>query len=225
MNWFFLTFFPASFTALKANWRIALGQSSFRIQAIITLLISLLIGFYISNFLLFIESRPGHSISDFILNTIEARDLSLPIFILLYSAICIAIINLSATPVHFLKAIQAYCLLIIIRMFCIYLFPLEPDQSMIPLTDPFVGRFFYSDTIIVKDLFFSGHVSTLSLLVLATPYPRLKYCFITATALVAGFILVQHVHYTIDVLAAPFFSWGCYTLVSKLGLHQNKGAE
>jgi hypothetical protein len=30
--------------------------------------------------------------------------------------------------------------------------------------------------------------------------------------LVAAFILLQHAHYTIDVLMAPLFAWGAYQL-------------
>jgi hypothetical protein len=78
---------------------------------------------------------------------------------------------------------------------------------MVPLQDPFIGHFFYSNTVITKDLFFSGHVSTLFLIFLVNPIPQLRSFFFFSTILLAILILIQHVHYTVDVLAAPLFAW------------------
>ncbi len=208
--------FPAPFAAFKTNWSNAWRLTSFKRQAFAIAVVSVFIVTFISDYLNFIESRPGHRISDLLLNILEVRNLSIGIFILLYSSILLSAINLSVSPIQLLKAVQAFCLLTSLRMICLYLIPLEADASMIPLEDPFVGRYFYGDTLITKDLFFSGHVSTMALLMLAIPYRPLKYYLIAATALVAMFLLTQHVHYTIDVFAAPLFSWGSYTLVSKL---------
>jgi hypothetical protein len=42
--------------------------------------------------------------------------------------------------------------------------------------------------------------------------------FLLATAGVAGCVLAQHVHYTVDVFAAPFFTYGSWVLAQRLGL-------
>jgi hypothetical protein len=80
------------------------------------------------------------------------------------------------------------------------------------LNDPFVDFVGYGKNIITKDLFFSGHTSTLFLLFLIARKRALKIFFLAITLAVAMFLLKQHVHYTIDVLAAPVFAWISYRI-------------
>jgi len=214
--------FPAPFLTLQNNWKEAWSYKSFRFQSALTLLILALLGVSIPPFFRYIQSTPGYIINDAILNLLPVQDFSLSIFLLIYSVILLTVINLSTHPILFLKCIQAYCLLVLIRIFCLYMVPLDPERLMIPLDDPFVGRLFYNGTVVTKDLFFSGHVSTMFLFFLAIPFRSLKYFFIVATILVSVFILIQHVHYTIDVLVAPFVSWVSYRVVQKIPCRSNK---
>lgn len=214
--------FPAPFLALQNNWKEAWSFTSFRIQSAVTLSILALLGVSIPPFFRYIQSTPGYIINDVILNLLPVQDFSLSIFLLIYSVILLTAINLSTHPILFLKCIQAYCLLVVIRIFCLYMVPLDPERLMIPLDDPFVGRLFYDGTVITKDLFFSGHVSTMFLFFLAIPFRSLKYFFVVATILVSVFILIQHVHYTIDVVVAPFVSWISYRVVQKIPCRPNK---
>lgn len=89
---------------------------------------------------------------------------------------------------------------------------MEAPENIIPLQDPFVETFFYGHTRITKDLFFSGHVATVCLLFLVNPYRQLRVLYALVAFLVAAFILLQHAHYTVDVLMAPLFAWGAYQL-------------
>jgi membrane-associated phospholipid phosphatase len=84
---------------------------------------------------------------------------------------------------------------------------------MILLNDPFV-QFFGSGDVLTKDLFFSGHTATLFLLFLISEKKYLKIIFLLCTILVGIAVLLQHVHYTIDVLAAPFFAYASYKLAA-----------
>ncbi len=215
MKTLFFLLFPSQFKSFKKNWRIALANLTFRRQIIFTSLITIFLVAIIPYFFRYIQSVRGLSIHDKLLNSLPVQNLSLYIFILIYAVILLSAINLSVYPQLLLKCVQAYCLLIFIRMTCLYLVPLEPDQAIIPLEDPFVGRLFYRNDLITKDLFFSGHVSTMALITLAIPFRSLKIFFIISTIVVASFILVQHVHYTIDVVVAPFFSWVCYRVIFK----------
>ncbi|MDP1727856.1 MAG: hypothetical protein Q8M15_13810 [Bacteroidota bacterium] len=208
--------FPAQFSTFNTNWKEALSQNSFIIQLFSTLGILGLIGVFIPIFFSYIQSVQGYQINDLILNEIPVRNMSVIIFLLIYSVIIIGIINLISNPLLFMKCLQAYCLLVLIRIVCLYLVPLEPERSIIPLEDPFLAQFFYSGKAITKDLFFSGHVSTMALLTLAIPFVPLKYIFAVATLIVAVLIMVQHVHYSIDVIAAPFFSWISFRLIGLL---------
>jgi hypothetical protein len=81
---------------------------------------------------------------------------------------------------------------------------------MILLRDPFLTLVFGSETeVAVKDLFFSGHIATMCLLVLVSDKGIWKTYLSIATVVLAVLIAWQHVHYSIDILAAPFFAFFC----------------
>lgn len=208
-------FFPGELGTVKASWKLAWVDKSFRLQSICIIIILIPVGAFASPFFSFIQLRPGYRLNDWVLNYFQAREMSVFIFFLLYSVIFLSIINLSTRPLLFLKCLQAYTLLFGARVICMFLVTLEPDHRLIPLVDPFVGKLFYQGSVITKDLFFSGHVSTMCLLCLTMPWRPLKYYFISATVLVAIFILLQHVHYAVDVMAAPIFAFLCYRMVYK----------
>ena len=206
-------FFPASFINFRKDWKAAWQDVSFRWQSVITLVILLIIAAAIPHFFRYVQAKQGYPINDFVLNMLQVRDMSLFIFLLIYSVLLLAIINLVSNPQVLLKTLQAYCLLMLLRIVCMYFVPLEAEKAILPLQDPIIGLIIYAGTPITKDLFFSGHVSTMFLLFLVIPYRKLKYCFLLATMLVAVFILMQHVHYTVDVLMAPVFAWISYRIV------------
>lgn len=212
--------FPAQLSNFKSNWAEAFSSKSFRIQTLLTLLVTAIIIVFIPKFFNYIQTIPGHSINDIVLNKFPAQNVSLCIFMLIYSVCILSVINIGTCPHLFIKTLQALCLLLIIRIVCLYLIPLDPEKTIIPLEDPFLGIFFYQGTVITKDLFFSGHVSIMALLCIAIPFRPLKYFFMLATVLVAILILIQHVHYTIDVIVAPFVSLMCFNLVSKYNFQQ-----
>jgi hypothetical protein len=47
----------------------------------------------------------------------------------------------------------------------------------------------------------------LALLALTAQWKDLKIIFSVAAAVVSGLLVVQHVHYTVDVVAAPVFAY------------------
>jgi membrane-associated phospholipid phosphatase len=108
--------------------------------------------------------------------------------------------------------LQAYSLLGVIRMAAMYIIPLNPPPDMIPLNDPFV-EYFGTGRLLTKDLFFSGHTATLFLLFLTVQSKKLKILFLTCTIALGLSVLLQHVHYSIDVLAAPFFTYTCFHII------------
>lgn len=192
------------------NWNKAWELRSFKIQAAVTFLVLFCVAFFINRFFAYIQLRPGYQITDPLLDHIPPHNVSVYIFVLIYGALLLGLVYISQFPFILLKVAQAYCLVVMFRICTIFLIPLEPARLIIPLSDPLIDRFFYNNIVITKDLFFSGHVATLFLFVLAVPNPLLKCFFLIVTILVAVLILIQHVHYTIDILAAPLFSWISY---------------
>ncbi len=96
-----------------------------------------------------------------------------------------------------------------------YLVPLDPPAGHILLNDPFVETF-GTGNLLTKDLFFSGHTATLLILFLVAEKGVYKYFLLAAIILVAVFVIIQHVHYTIDVLAALFITSSCFIFVKFL---------
>ena len=147
-------------TDWQNSWKLAWQHTAFRIQAIVTFPLLVLAMLMVSRFLDFAEGRAGTIIIDPILNMIEPVDVSWITFGMIYAGMILGLFILSSHPQKLLLALQAYPLLMIVRCMAMYTIPLEPPPSMIVLKDPFV-EFFSTEVALTKDLFFSGHTSTM----------------------------------------------------------------
>lgn len=209
------------------QWKNLFETKYLRNEFIITLAISSLVLFAFANFLRFNEDRYGTELADPLLRLFSPVDLTWLTFILIYFSLVIAVIGLIKSPDRLVFTIQAYILLLLLRMAMMFLMPLNPPAEMIPLNDPFVQNF-SSGSILTKDLFFSGHTATIFLLFLTSSGRFFKIFFFTGTILVGACLLLQHVHYTIDVISAPLFSYLCYRftfLIHKTFLFEGKKYE
>ncbi|HEX9739750.1 MAG TPA: phosphatase PAP2-related protein [Ignavibacteriaceae bacterium] len=197
------------------EFRETFRNNKFKIEFFITITLLVLILVTLSNFLNFIERRNGVILNDPVLNLFDPVDLTWLTFGLMYVSLIAAIIFFSKKPQLLLLAFQSYILMIILRMIAMHLVSLNPPEKMIPLNDPLV-EFFGTGQLLTKDLFFSGHTATLFLLFLLADLKSLKIFFLISTITLAISVLLQHVHYSIDVLAAPFFAYGSFKLIEKL---------
>ncbi len=162
-------------------------------------------------FLEYIEARQGFSFADPLLSSFNPIDLTYPIFILLYASLFIGLINLIPNPKNLTLAVRTYAFMVLFRIAAMFLLPLSPSETMIPLADPFV-EIFASGNTLTKDLFFSGHTATMLVLFFTAKTKKLKIFFIIGTALLATCVLAQHVHYSIDVIAAVPFTYLAYRM-------------
>lgn len=185
-----------------------------RVEFAVTLLLLAMVLTALANFLNFVEARKGVVLTDPILNLFNPIDLTWLIFALIYISLVVAIATLIKNPKRLIITIQVYTLMVAVRIVAMYLLPLEPPARIIILNDPFV-EFFGTGQTLTKDLFFSGHTATLFILFLVSEKKITKTIFLISTILVAVSVLLQHVHYTIDVFAAVFFSFACYKFVLK----------
>jgi PAP2 superfamily C-terminal len=194
------------------KWPSFFNNKYFRNEFIISLVILVVTLICFSKFLNFNESRNGISLEDPLLHFFSAVNLTWFTFILIYLSIVAILISIISNPNKLVFAIQCYSLMILIRMFMMFLMPLNPPEGMIPLNDPFV-QFFGTGKILTKDLFFSGHTATIFLFYLLSEKKILKLFFLSATIFVGASVLLQHVHYAVDVVSAPFFSYLSYRMI------------
>lgn len=194
------------------KWGTFLQNKYYRNEFVISVVILAFALFTFSNFLNFVQTRNGITLSDPLLHFYKAVNLTWLTFSLIYFSIILVLFSLANSPGKLVFTVQCYSLLLLIRMVMMSLMPLNPPAGMISLNDPFV-QFFGTGQILTKDLFFSGHVATLFLFYLVTEKKIFKTFFLIATILVGITVLLQHVHYTIDVVSAPFFSYLSYRLV------------
>lgn len=167
-----------------------------------------------------IEARTGRVLPDLLLAHLPAYDVSWPTFTVIYLSILVALVHLLRRPLPLLRVLWAYCLMHLIRIGTLWLAPFDPPAGFVLLHDPIVDNLFYPTTNpITKDLFFSGHTATIMLLALAVQSKWLRRFLFGATAAVGFLVLVQHAHYTYDVLAAPFFAALSFWLAGKISRH------
>ena len=197
------------------NWKEFIIDKRKRIEFIITLLLLVVVLTSLANFLNFVEAQQGVVLPDPILNLFDPIDLTWLIFAIIYISLVVAITTLIKDPRLLMFAIQLYTLMVAVRIIAMYLLPLEPPAKMIILNDPFV-EFFGTGQTLTKDLFFSGHTATLFILYLVSEKKTIKIVFLISTITIAIAVLLQHVHYTIDVFAAVFITYACYKLLRKL---------
>jgi len=191
------------------NWKEFLKDKKNKIDLAVTLLWLAAILATLTNFLNYIEKRQGVVLPDPILYLFEPLNFTWIIFALIYVSLIVGVATLFNNPKRLLFAVQLYTLMVAVRIVAMYLLPLDPPAKMITLNDPFV-QFFGTGQTLTKDLFFSGHTATLFILFLVSENKRIKTVFLISTIAVGALVLLQHVHYSIDVFAAIFFTYACY---------------
>jgi hypothetical protein len=167
-----------------------------------------------------IENRNGFMFSDFILEHIPARNFSIAVFFLIWSSCLLLIIRIYRDPMMMLVTLWAYNCVTLLRMACIGLISLNPPAGLIPLADPITNQF-YGAHYITHDLFFSGHTTTVFLIFLCLKRKWDRIYTLWASIFLGLFLLGQHVHYTIDVLAAPVFTYAAYRLALLFTKNEN----
>ncbi|MCJ8290118.1 MAG: hypothetical protein HRT58_10685 [Crocinitomicaceae bacterium] len=130
------------------------------------------------------------------------EDVSILIFSITYgSIITYAIINRKEK--YFVSKLAfSYGLLLIFRALTLTILPLKEPDTIVYLEDPFLNYFIY-EGILDSDLFFSGHTALICLIFFLTH--KWKWVFVILGVILGFLLMIQRVHYSIDILAAlPF---------------------
>lgn len=194
-------------------WRTAWSDKKFRIKTITG---SLLLAVLLAGFPFFfeiIERRPGIQLNDPLLALLPPADVSVLTFVIIWSVTLFLWVRCVQNPAIFLVTLWSLVILCISRIISISLVPLDPPAGLIPLKDP-VSSLFYGgpEVFITKDLFYSGHTATQFLIFLSLQQRKDKLIALLASITVGMLVLIQHVHYTIDVVSAFIFTYFIYRM-------------
>ncbi len=199
----------------SSTWSTAWPIKAFKIKLLLGLaLVAITLSFY-PLFFDYIEQRNGVVLNDFFLQKLPSKNVSIPVFTIIWGMGALTMFRAIQNPQIAINATWCFLLISISRIISISIFHLNPPLNLIPLVDP-ISNTFYGGKFITKDLFYSGHTATQFLMFLCLQKKNDKILALISTILVGILVLIQHIHYTIDVITAPFFAYLCYLLAKCL---------
>jgi membrane-associated phospholipid phosphatase len=199
------------------SWSDAWQEPRFRNKTIIALLLVAIILILLPTFFAFIEKREGMVLQDFVLDAIPAKDVSIPTFVVIWSVVLLVFYRIYQSPRLFLVVAYGFILMCLARVLTISLLPLNPPPGLITLKDPIANIAYGGNGIfITKDLFYSGHTGNMFLFFLCLQHKWDKIIALAASFIVGILVMVQHIHYSIDVIAAFIFTYFIYLGAKKL---------
>jgi len=201
--------------SIKDNWAALWNSRRKRYQMLIGSVIIFAIIFSLQFFFAHIQARKGIVLNDWLLARIPPHDVSVLIFALIWGMALLIIIRTIKNPNIYITYCWTLIFVYLVRFVTLSLVALDPPVGLVTLVDP-LSSVFSGNAVITKDLFFSGHTTTMVLIFLCLEKRTDKLIALIAALAVACLLLVQHIHYTIDVLAAPVVVYPCYRLTRYL---------
>jgi len=202
---------------LKQTWKTAFADRSFTISFLGALAVFSIFPFKADDYFQWIQLRDGIQWNDPILNALPALNVSYQIFGIIYLSVIYLLNRLLQDPKRFVWFAWAFNVETLFRFICIYLVALDPPARLVDLHDPLAEIFIYGENMaITKDLFFSGHTATMVFVCYFLPTTRERRIAIGLSLLLVGLLLVQHVHYSLDIVAAPLFTLAAIWIVKRI---------
>ena len=203
--------------SIRGAWSEAWKESSFRLSFSLAILTFSVFPWKAATYFQWVQQREGIVLNDFILELIPAKNVSYLIFSIIYCTVIYLIIRLLATPKTFVWFAWAFNLETTFRFLTIYFVALNPPIGIVELLDPVAALFIYGENLpITKDLFFSGHTATMVFACYFLPLKKEKILAVLLSLILAVLLLIQHVHYAIDIVMAPLFTLLAIGIVKKL---------
>jgi hypothetical protein len=197
--------------SIKESWKEISSTRAKTLKLIIgSVLIFTIIGL-LPVFFKHIEKRNGVVLHDWLLEQVPPHNVSIAIFIFIWGMGLLILYRAVYKPQIYVVYCWSLIVVTLVRLLTISFVALNPPVGLIPLADPLTGVF-YGQAIITKDLFFSGHIATLMLIFLCLEKKTDKILGAISIICVACLLVVQHIHYTIDIVASPFITYACYRL-------------
>jgi hypothetical protein len=177
--------------------------------SLVFLVISLIVNFYAGTYA---TERASNYVTDIILSNIPVFDLD-GVFIW-GSFILASFITLICLykPERIPFTLKSIALFVIIRSLFITLTHLGPFPSQIAINSDLLSKMSFGG-----DLFFSGHTGLPFLLALIFWKNKItRYIFLFFSIMFAIVVLLAHLHYSIDVLAAFFITYSIFHIAEYL---------
>ncbi len=201
---------------IKVTWQNALLNRTFRLNLILGLLALGVLAIFTFFFFDYIENRIGGIVmNDWVLKILPAKNVSIPIVFFEYSVMALFAFRCISNPKMLVTFLLAYLLVLTTRDITIGITQLRAPAGFIELKDPLAAMIYRCKTC-NRDLFYSGHASLIFLFYLCSLKRPDKFYILFSYISISLLLLIQHVHYTIDVVCAPFFAYGCFWLSKKI---------
>lgn len=156
-------------------------------------------------------NKSGIVFNDFILDILPRGDFSYFIFGITYSSLLIFIFSRLKKLRELSKFAVVYGVILLTRTITLSLVPLREPVDLVSLNDPVLYDVIFSGEI-TADLFYSGHTAFVFSMYFLSKKPLYLVLGITV-----GFLLMmQRVHYSIDIVAAIPFAYLIAKLVDRL---------
>ncbi len=115
-------------------------------------------------------------------------------------------------PWHAPLVSLSWSMLFLLRSLTLYVCPFQIPEGHIHLQDPMQTHFIKREQCFDNDMFFSGHCSALFMMGLTSGFPCLQWFFIFSMLVTTVLMMISRIHYTVDLIVAPFMAFGCYHL-------------
>lgn len=161
----------------------------------------------------YVKTAPTTEVRDIILDSIKPIDLNFIYFWLFAVVVVILLVYpliFKPNKIHYYFGL--FALLIFVRSLFIVLTHLQNPGDAVKVTFPWI----FNILNVENDLFFSGHVAVPFLGYLMIDNKLLKYFMLVSSIAFGITVLFMHIHYTIDVLAAFFITYGTYKIGNKI---------
>jgi len=156
----------------------------------------------------------GTAVNDILLNHLPSLKID---FLIIQVPLLVTFLALGLIiykPHYFLFTVESLSLFLLVRSFFISLTHLGANPEQIVLNTHTFGFSLYNILYNTNnDFFFSGHTGIPVLLALIFWSDRhWRYLFLGIAVLFGISVLLAHLHYSIDVFAAPFMTYSIFTL-------------
>jgi hypothetical protein len=192
---------------------------AYRTEYFITLLLAFPVAHYFGAFLDWAEKRPdGLYFADPVLAAFGPYDVTWVLLPLSWLSLVYMFAFSVRRPLMLFEFAQCYTIVMAFKVLTMYLFPFFAPSDIIVLVDPTIDLTIYGGQPRLRDLMFSGHTAQPLVLGLLAGPGRLRWLLWALAPVMGTLVIAQHVHYSIDVLAAPFFvavGWGMYRWLVK----------